>query len=109
MSMIVLAAIIFAFLFGACITALVLGARSSALTPKLAAVQAELEAARSALSAAHARLDECSSELRANLEARSTAEREVARLTEQLKQLELQSAQQLRQQERQSVEKLELL
>jgi DNA recombination protein RmuC len=107
--MIVLAAIIFSFLFGACITAVVLGGRSSALTSRLAAVQAELEAGRSTLSAAQARLDECSRELRANLEARSTAEREVARLTEQLKQLELQSAQQLRQQEQQSVEKLELL
>jgi DNA recombination protein RmuC len=107
--MIILAAIILAFLFGACITAVVLGGRSSALASRLASVQAELEASRSTLSASQARLAECGSELRTNLEARSTAEREVARLTEQLKQLELQSAQQLKQQEQQSVEKLELL
>ena len=59
--------------------------------------------------AAGTRLDECAGELRTNVEARSAAEKEVARLTEQLKQLELQFAQQLKQQEQQAAEKLELL
>jgi len=47
MSMIVLAAIIFASLFGACVTAVILGGRSSALASRLGALEAELAASRS--------------------------------------------------------------
>jgi len=109
MSMISLSAIILASLFGACITAVILGGRRAALASRLGALEAELAASRNEVMAAGTRLDECAGELRTNVEARSAAEKEVARLTEQLKQLELQFAQQLKQQEQQAAEKLELL
>jgi DNA recombination protein RmuC len=95
MFMIILATVIIASLLGACITAVVLGGRSSALASRLAALEAELAASRNTVSAAQARLDESGSELRATVEARSTAEKEVARLTEQLKQQELQAGEKL--------------
>ena len=95
MSMIVLTAIILASLFGACITAVVLGGRRAALRSRLAALEAELAASRNEVSAAGTQLDESASELRTNAEARSAAEKEVVRLSEQLKQQELQFAQQL--------------
>jgi len=109
MSMTFVTAIILASLFGACITAVVLGGRRAALASRLGTLEAELAASRNQVTAAETRLGECASELRTNVEARSTAEKEVARLTEQLKQLEMQFAQQLKQQEQQAAEKLELL
>jgi DNA recombination protein RmuC len=116
---IVLTAIL-ASIFGACITAVILAARSAVLRSQLAALDAELASNKNSLASIHEQLTKVSGELKLSTEARFTAELEVARLTEQLKQQELQSAQQLRQQERQfeqqlgaerqqSSEKLELL
>jgi DNA recombination protein RmuC len=101
--------VILASIFGACISAVLLGSRSSALRAQLAAVQAEMAASRSNVVAMQTQLTECGNQLRTASGARSTAEQEVARLGEQLKQQEHHFAQQLSQQERQASEKLELL
>jgi DNA recombination protein RmuC len=108
MFMIILTAIL-AFLFGACILAVILGGRSSALRSRLASAEAELAASRNSLGLLQEQQSNSGSELKISSDARSTAEKEVVRLNEQLKQQELQFVQQLRQQEQQLDEKLKLL
>ena len=105
---IVLTAIL-ASLVGACITAVILNGPSAAMRSRLASVEAELTGCRNNLVALQQQLNQSGNELRMNAEARSAAEKEVVRLNEQLKQQELQFAQQCKQQEQQSNEKLELL
>jgi DNA recombination protein RmuC len=105
---IVLTAIV-ASLFGACITAVVLGGRSTALQSQLAALEAELTASRKNVGAVQEQLAACGSELKVSTDARYAAELEVGRLNEQLKQQERQSVQQLTAERQQSNEKLELL
>ncbi len=100
---------ILAFLVGGCITAVVLSGRSSTLRSRLASAEAELAASRNSLGALQQQLNQSGNELRMNADARSTAEKEVVRLNEQLKQQELQFSQQFLQQEQQLNEKLELL
>lgn len=100
---------ILAFLFGACITAVILGGRSTALRSRLAAVEAELTASRNSFGGVQEQLNKSNSELKLNTDARYAAELEVGRLTEQLKQQDLQFVQQLKQQEQQWNEKLKLL
>jgi DNA recombination protein RmuC len=100
---------IFAFAFGACILTVVLGGRASALRSRLAAAEAELAGSRTTIASLQSQLGECGSELKAAAGQRGAAETEVARLSEQLKQQELQFAQQLGQQEQQANEKLALL
>jgi DNA recombination protein RmuC len=100
---------IVAFLLATCITAMVLGLRSSALRSQLAALEAELTANRTSLGLTQEQLSKSSGELKLNIDARHTAELEAGRLTEQLKQQELQFAQQLKQQEQQWSEKIDLL
>jgi DNA recombination protein RmuC len=108
MLMIVLTAIL-ASIVGGCVTAVILGARSSALRSQLAAAEAALSASRTAMGAVQTQLSERATELRLSTEARSAAEREVARLGEQLKQQEVRFAQQISAEQQQSGEKLELL
>jgi DNA recombination protein RmuC len=108
MFMFVITAIL-ALLFGACITAVILGGRSTALRSQLSAVEAELAASRNSLVSLQEQLNRSGSELKIRAEAQSTAEKEVVRLNEQLKQQELQFVQQFKQQEQQLSEKLELL
>jgi DNA recombination protein RmuC len=104
---------ILASLFGACITAVILSGRSTALRSQLASLSAtfdaELAAARKSLGGLQEQLNQSGSELRLSAEARSTAEKEVVRLNEQLKQQEFQFVQQSKQQEQQLNEKLEML
>ncbi len=104
---------ILASLFGACITAVILSGRSAALRSQLASLSAtfdaELAAARKSLGGLQEQLNQSGSELRLSAEARSTAEKEVVRLNEQLKQQELQFVQQSKQQEQQLNQKLEML
>lgn len=106
---IIVLSFIVALISGACITAVVLGRREAAVHARLAAMEAELSASRSAASTLQTRLDECASQLRVAAEARNAAETQVARLGEQLKQQELQFTQRLAQQEQQANEKLALL
>ncbi len=108
MSIIFLTAIL-AFLFGACIIAVILGTRSTSLRSRLASMEAELTASRNSLDLLQEQLNRSNDDLKINSEARSTAEKEVVRLNEQIKQLELRYLQQLKQQEQQLNEKLELL
>jgi DNA recombination protein RmuC len=108
MFMFVLTAIL-ASLFGACITAVILSGRSTTLRARLASMEAELEASRNSFGRLQEQLNQSGSELKMSADARATAEKEVVRLNEQLKQQELQFVQQLRQQEQQLNEKLELL
>jgi len=105
---IVLTAIL-ACIFGACITAVILAARSTALRSQLAAMEAELTAAKNNLAAVQEQLTKVSSELKQGTDAKFTAELEVGRLAEQLKQQERQFEQQLSAERQQSSEKLELL
>ncbi len=100
---------ILAFLVGACITAVILGGRLNVLRSQLASVEAELTASRNSLSGLQETLNQSGNELRMNADARLSAEKEVVRLNEQLKQQELQFVQQFQQQEQQLSEKLELL
>jgi DNA recombination protein RmuC len=108
MFMIVLTAIV-ASLLGACITAVVLGGRSTALQSQLAVIGSELTASRDCLGGVQEQLDKSRSELKCNTDARFAAELEVGRLNEQLKQQERQSVQQMAAERQQSNEKLELL
>ena len=108
MFMIVLTAIL-AFSLGACIVTVVLGRRASAVHSRLAAAEAELAGNRTSIASLQSQLGECGVELRAVSERRAAAETEVVRLAEQLKQQDLQFAQQLRQQEQQANGKLALL
>jgi DNA recombination protein RmuC len=105
---IILTAIV-AFLLGACIAAVILGARSSALRSQLATVEAELSAGRNAFGALQAQSNECGNKLKLSTDARNAADIEVGRLSEQLKQQERQFAQQLAAERQQSIEKLALL
>jgi DNA recombination protein RmuC len=100
---------ILAFIFGACITAVVLGRRSSEVRALLAAAESELKTGRMAIVAMQSQVNDQVSELKAAAEARGTAEREVVRLGEQLKQQEVRFGQQLAAGQQQSDEKLELL
>ncbi len=100
---------ILASLVGACITAVVLSGRSTTLRARLASVEAELTASRNSLGGLQEQLNQSGSELRMSADARSTAEKEVVRLNEHLKQQELHFVQQFQQQEQQLSEKLELL
>jgi DNA recombination protein RmuC len=100
---------ILAFIFGACITAVVLGKRSSEVRARLAATESELNSSRLSIAALQAQSDDQAGELKAAAEARGTAEREVVRLGEQLKQQEVRFGQQLAAGRQQSDEKLELL
>ena len=119
MFMIVLTAVL-ASMFGACIAAVIVSSRASALRSQSAALQSELAVAKNSLMAVQEQLTKVSSELKSNTDARFTSELEVSRLSERLKQQEFQSGQQLQQQQRQleqqlsaerqqSSEKLELL
>jgi len=104
----VLAAIL-AFIFGACITAVILAARYAGLRSQLATLQAELTAGKNNLASAQEQLTKVSSELNQSTTSRFAAELESGRLTEQLKQQELQFEQRLNAERKQSTEKLELL
>ena len=88
---------------------MILDGPSAAMRSQLASVEAELTGCRNNLVSLQQQLNQSGNELRMNAEARSAAEKEVVRLNEQLKQQELQFAQQCKQQEQQSNEKLELL
>jgi len=87
----------------------ILAARSTALRSQLAAMEAELTAAKNNLAAVQEQLTKVSSELKQGTDAKFTAELEVGRLAEQLKQQERQFEQQLSAERQQSSEKLELL
>jgi DNA recombination protein RmuC len=111
---------ILASIFGACIAAVLFGKRSTALRLQLAAALAELTAGRNTLVLLQSQLNDSTSQLTAATDARHAAQLELGRLTEQLKQQDLQHQQRLTQQERQfdtqlvaerqqSLEKLELL
>jgi DNA recombination protein RmuC len=104
----VLAAIL-AFIFGACITAVILAAGYAGLRSQLATLQAELTAGKNNLASAQEQLTKVSSELNQSTTSRFAAELESGRLTEQLKQQELQFEQRLNAERKQSTEKLELL
>jgi DNA recombination protein RmuC len=100
---------ILAFIFGACITAVVLAARSTGLRSQLATLAAELAASKNNLAAAQDQLTKVSSELKLSTSARYAAELEAGRLGEQLKQQELQFEERMSTERQQSSEKLELL
>jgi len=100
---------ILAFIFGACITAVVLAARSTGLRSQLATLAAELAASKNNLAAAQDQLTKVSSELKLSTSARYAAESEAGRLGEQLKQQELQFEERMSTERQQSGEKLELL
>lgn len=100
---------ILASLVGACITAVILSGRSTTLRSRLASLEAELAASQNTVGRLQEQLNQSGSELKMSTDARSTAEKEVVRLNEQLKQQELQFVQQFQQQEQQLNEKLELL
>jgi len=100
---------ILAFIFGACLAAGVLAARSTGLRSQLATLQAELAASKDNLAAAQDQLTKVSSELKLSTSACHVAELEAGRLGEQLKQHELQFEQRLIAERQQSSEKLELL
>ncbi|HVJ04283.1 MAG TPA: DNA recombination protein RmuC [Candidatus Saccharimonadales bacterium] len=111
---------ILAFIFGACITAIIFNGRSSALRVQSASLETELAAGRTSLEAAQVQLNKVTSELKVNTEARYAAELEAGRRGEQIKQQEVQFSERLKQQEQQfeqqldterqqSREKLELL
>ncbi len=100
---------ILASLVAACITAVILSGRSTPLRSRLASLEAELAASQNTVGRLQEQLNQSGSELKMTADARSTAEKEVVRLNEQLKQQELQFVQQSQQQEQQLNEKLELL
>jgi len=100
---------IFTFVAGALISAVILGWRLSGLRAKLAASESELNGGRLAIGLAQAELRERANELKQSVEARATAERELARMGEQLKQQEIRFGQQIVAEQQQSAEKLELL
>jgi DNA recombination protein RmuC len=105
---VVLAAIV-ASIFGACVAAVVLNARSSALRSQLAALEAQSAAAKNNLAALQEQLTKVSSELKQSTDARHGAELEAGRLAEQLRQQEAQFEQRLIAERQQATEKLELL
>ena len=100
---------ILASIFGACITFVVLAARSNGLRSQLATLDAELMAAKDNLAATQEQLTKVNEELKQSTASRHAAELESGRLGEQLKQQELQFEQRLNTERQQSTEKLELL
>jgi len=100
---------ILASIFGACITFVVLAARSNGLRSQLATLDAELMAAKDNLAATQEQLTKVNEELKQSTSSRHAAELESGRLGEQLKQQELQFEQRLITERQQSSEKLELL
>lgn len=102
-------AAVLASVFGACVAAVFLAARSNGLRSQLATLEAELAAGKNNLAAALDQLTKVSSELKLSTTARYAAELEAGRLGEQIKQQELQFEQRLVTEQRQSSEKLELL
>ena len=100
---------ILASIFGACITFVVLAARSNGLRSQLATLDAELMAAKDNLAATQEQLTKVNEELKQSTSSRHAAELESGRLGEQLKQQELQFEQRLNTERQQSTEKLELL
>jgi DNA recombination protein RmuC len=106
MFMPILAAIL-ALILGACISAVVLGSRSSALRAQLASLEAALTSARTSMAALQSQLSEAADEAKLSTSARFAAELESGRLAEQLRQQERQAAQQLTQQEQQFAQQLE--
>jgi DNA recombination protein RmuC len=104
----VLAAIV-AFTLGACIITVVSSRRSSAVSARLAAAEAELSAGRTASSALQSQLAAGAAELKMAVAEKAQANQEVARLGEQLKQQELGFAEKLSLHEQQAHEKIALL
>jgi len=107
--LIIIAAALFAFAFGACVSAVFQGKSSSALRSRLAAAEAELSATRAAAASQQSQLTAYACELKDVTAGRAQCEQELARVAEQLKQQELAFAERLSRQERQANEKLELL
>jgi DNA recombination protein RmuC len=102
-------AAILACIFGACIAAVILAARSTALRSQLAALDAELMAAQNNLAATLEQLTKVSGELKQSTTSRFAVELESGRLGEQLKQQELQFEQRLAAEREQATEKIALL
>ncbi len=102
-------AAILASIFGACITFVVLSARSNGFRSQLATLEAESSAAKNTLAATQEQLTKVIEELKQSTSLCHAAELESGRLNEQLKQQELQFEQRLNTERQQSAEKLELL
>ena len=109
-----------ALLFGCSVTAAILASRSNALNTRIATLEAELSAGSGAQSMTQEQLNKVNSELKLSTDARHASELEAGRLGEQLRQQEIQAAQQLEQlratfeqqmaaERKQSEEKLALL